>query len=813
MNNKSVYYIFKLLYIYLFVYLLFIFLPRLIYADVPPDLPPATVSPTKTTSVEEHKKEQIIEFIEINGLKNINYQTVLNKLQSKKGDVFSVRVIEEDIRRLYEANLFSKIDWKTEQILQGEKIKIILTVEESAMVAEIKFEGAGSISENILKQELKIKAGLPLNVLLLKSDSQMISEKYLEKGYYFVSVNYRVDDGPKGKIITYAIREGPYVKIKEIVFKGNKSFPPESTWLFFSKIPLYNYMKQTSGAYHEKELMLDIEKLKKFYRDKGWLDVNIFIEDISFNEIKDRVFITIHIDEGERYKIGKITICDNKVISTPEIVTKVKITEGSMYEMEVILKDISSIKTLYGKLGYIDCDVEIKTHFPTTSAVINLTYQIIENKASYLEKIKIIGNDKTKDKVIRREMLIYPGDLMEYGLIRDSLDRIASTRYFKDLNYEIEDGSVPGLKNIVIKVTETTTGMMNFGGGYSSNYGLTGIIELNQINFDLANPPKSFGGFFSGKSFAGGGQQLRIAWQPGIQTNQYGIYFTEPYVFDKPVELNFNMFGSKRSWFDYYEDREGIGFTLSRRFWKTWQIGAGPNLEQINISRIESTAPISIQELKGDNSLKSLTAFIENDTRDRRFIPHSGYRCRYSEEYAGGFLNGNFNFTKTTLSAEDYQTLLTLPDDKKIVLNLNSKLAQVEQFDDSTDVPFFERFYAGGFGSVRGFRFRTISPKQNDVAIGGKIMAVFNGEITCPLYTEEMAGHPLEIIRAAIFYDAGNVVNSWDELKWDTARSSFGWGFRFQLGMIPVSLDFASPIRKQPGDETQHLTLNLGFGF
>jgi len=813
MKNKVAYYVFKLLYICPFVYLTFIFLPRLTYADVPPDLPPATVSPTKTTAIEEHKKEQIIESVEINGLKNINYQTVLNKLQSKKGDVFSVRVLEEDIRRLYEANLFSKIDWKTEQIAPGEKIKIILTVEESTIVEEIKFEGAKSIPENTLKQDLKIKDGLPLNTLLLKSDSQIISEKYLEKGYYFVSVNYRVDDGVSGKIITYIIREGPCVEIKRIIFNGNKSFPPETTWLFFSKIPLYKYMKRSSGYYQEKELMLDIERLKKFYRDKGWLDVNIFVEDISFNEIKDRVSITIHIDEGERYKIGKITICDNKLVSTSDIIPKVKIKEDSMYEMEVILKDINSIKTLYGKSGCIDCDVEIKTHFPITPAVINLTYQIIEGVPSYLEKIKIIGNDKTKDKVIRREMLIYPGDLMQYGLIRDSLDRIAGTRYFMDLNSEIEDGSASGYKNIIIKVSEAQTGMMNFGGGYSSNYGLTGIIEYNQINFDLANPPKSFGGFFSGKSFAGGGQQLRLVWQPGVDTSRYGIYFTEPYVFGKPIELDFNMFGYERSWFDYYEDRNGIGFTLARRFWKTWKIGMGPNFEQINISKIESTAPISIQHLKGDNSLQSLTAFVENDTRDRWFIPHNGYRCRYSEEYAGGFLNGNFDFTKTTLSAEDYHPLLTLPDDKKIILGLNSKLVQVERFGNSADVPFFERLYAGGFGSVRGFRFRTISPKQDDVAVGGKIMAIFNGEITCPLYTEEMAGRPMEIVRAAIFYDAGNVVDSWDELKWKTARSSFGWGFRFQVGMIPISLDFASPIRKQPGDETQHMNFNLGFNF
>jgi outer membrane protein insertion porin family len=806
-------------YISVFIFFLLSFLPSLAYSDAPPDLPPPVISPTKTAPLEEHKKEQIIESIEINGLKNINDQTVLDKLQSKKGDIFSVKILEDDVRRLYESNLFSKIDWKTEQILQGEKIKIVFIVEESATVEEVKFEGVENISENTLKPDLKIKAGLPLSTVLLKSDSQIITEKYLEKGYYFISVDSRINDGLKGKIVIYVIREGPCVKIDEIIFKGNKSFPTPThrpipyIWPVSPKSELVNYMKQSSGYYHEQELMVDIERLKKFYRDKGWLDVNVFIESINFNETKDRISITIHIDEGERYTVGTITISDNKLISTSNVASVVKIKEGSMYEMEVIMKDRDSIKTLYGKLGYIDCDIEIKTHFPAKQAVVDLTYQIIEGVPSYLEKIKIIGNDKTKDKVIRREMLIAPGDLMQYGLIRDSLDRIGSTQYFKDLSYEIEDGSAPGLKNIVIKVEETTTGMMNFGGGYSSNYGLTGIVEFNQMNFDLANPPTSFGNFFTGKSFAGGGQQLKIVWQPGLQTDQYGIFFTEPYTFDYPVELNFNLFGSKRSWDDYYEDRDDIGFTLAYRFWKTWKIGMGPSIEQINITKIESDAPTTIKELKGDNTLQSLTTFIEHDTRDRWFIPHSGYRCRYSEEYAGGFLNGDFNFTKSTLSSEWYQPLITMSEDKKIILNLNSKVSQVEQFGDSTSVPFFERLYAGGYGSVRGFRFRTISPKQDDIPIGGKIMAIFNSEITYPLYTETMAGRPLEIVRAAIFYDAGNVVNRWGELKWNTARSSFGWGFRFQLGMIPVSLDFASPIRRQPGDETQHLALNLGFGF
>ena len=783
-----------------------------------------TVSPTTTAPLtppaKEPKKAPVIDSIEIIGLQQVNQQTVLNKLQSKKGEPFSQSVLEEDIRRLYESNLFFKIDWKVDDVVAGEKVRIILTVEESVMILEVKFEGVDEFSLNALRGVLKINDNSALNTFLVKADIKALTDKYLEKGYYFVDINYRVDNGIKGKILVYTVREGPKVKISDIIFNGNKSFPMVSFWeklippyKLFSRHALYKQMKQTSGPYQEKELVMDVERLKKFYRDSGWLDVNIFIEDVVFNDKKNRVTITIHIDEGERFKVGKFTVSDNKIIATADILAKTKVKEGSVYEMEAILRDISSIKSLYGKLGYIDCDVEIKTHFPAKPAIVDLAYEVKEGQPSYLEKIKITGNDKTKDKVIRREMVIAPGELMDYSLIRESLERVSRTRYFKDMDFDIEEGSLPQHKNMLLKVDETTTGMMNFGGGYSSSFGFSGIIQYDQINFDLANPPKSFAGFFTGKSFAGGGQRLRLTWQPGISTSQYGISFTEPYVFDKPLEFDFNISGFERDWIDYSEDRDSIDFTLAKRFKKTWQIGAGPRTEQIDISNVEPDAPQSIKDLQGGNTQQSITYFIQNDTRNRWYFPNGGYRLRLSEEYAGGFLGGDFDFTKTILTVDKYNTLFDLSDDKPIVLSINTKLGQVERFGDTAVTPFFEKFYGGGFKSARGFRYRTISPKQDGVPVGGKIMGMFNSEVSYPLYTEEMAGTTMEIMRFGVFYDAANVVNTWDELKWATTRTSFGYGLRFQIGMIPVSLDIAYPLKQQPDDEIQRIQMNLGFGF
>jgi outer membrane protein insertion porin family len=771
-------------------------------------------------SSEEVKSPPIIDSIEILGLKEVNIQSVLNKLRSKEGLPFSQAVLEDDVRRLYESNLFLKIDWKVEDVVPGEKVRILLTVEESVMIQEVMFEGRVEFSANVLRGGLKIQDNSALNTFVVKSDIKTLVDKYLEKGYYFVDVNYRIDSGVRGKILVYTIREGPKVKIDDIIFHGNKSFPMVSVWgklmppyKLFSRHTLYKEMRQTSGPYQEKELILDVELLKAFYRKNGWLDVNIFVQDVAFNPAKDRVTITIRIDEGDRFRVGKFTVSNNKIIAMPDILSKAKVKTGAIYEMESILKDINSIKGLYGKVGYIDCDVEIKTHFPAQPGLVDLSYELKEGRPSYLERINISGNDKTRDKVIRREMAIAPGDLMDYSLIQESLERVGRTRYFKDMEFDMEEGSLPQHKNINLRVVETTTGMMNFGGGYSSSYGFSGVIQYDQINFDLANPPDSFAGFFTGKSFAGGGQRLRLSWQPGISTSQYGISFTEPYVYDKPLELNANISGFERDWGEYYEDRDSIDFTLARRFWKTWQIGAGPRFEQIGISRIESGAPQSIKDLSGGNSMQSISYFIGNDTRDRWYFPTSGYRIHLSEEYAGGFLGGDFDFTKTMLTAEKFDSLLDVSDGKKIVLSLTSRVGQVEKFGDTENTPFFKKFYAGGFKSVRGFRHRTISPKDDGVPVGGKIMAVFNSEISYPLYTEQMGGTVMEIMRFGFFYDAANVVDAWNELKWASTRTSYGYGLRFQIGAIPVSLDIAYPIKKQADDELQRIQMNLGFGF
>lgn len=758
----------------------------------------------------------IIKEITIIGLKKLNPEAVMAKIQSRQGEPYSQKKLDADIKRLNESGFFLKADAIPELMPDG--IKIVIKVEETANIEIIKFEGVKEFSIGQLERDLKLRVDGPLDSAALKNDQNLIRQKYKEQGYHFVDVNTQVDDGPKGKIVAFIVREGPRVKVRDVTVNGNNAYQSYHILLIFHKhrlLGLMNTQKHhwySPGPYQEEELKHDLERIKTFYRDEGWLDVDAFIEDLAFNEIRENVAVTIRIEEGIQYQIGSISVTGNTIVSTDEIMNKIKAKPQQAYKGKTIAKDINMIKILYGRLGYIDCNVDFRK--PTTEkGTVNVIYVVSESVPSSLELINISGNNKTREKVIRREMLLNPGDLMDYGAIGTSLDRVGSTRYFSKLEPEIEPGSKPNTKNIHIRVEEAPTGMVSVGGGYSSNNGFGGVLQYNQANFDISRTPRSFGDFFTSGSFAGGGQSLQLYWQPGITTTQSGIRFSEPYLFNKPVEMYIRYSSYERDWLDYNENRDGGSLSFGYRFRKGWKIGGGTRLENIDITNVESTAPLVIREMAGVSHLRSVNTSGELDKRDSWIMPSRGYRVNASYEIAGGGLGGDFNFTRRNIKGELFTTPLELSDRRRFILSFETRASQAQEYGDSADIPFFERLYAGGQSSVRGFAYRTISPKENGTPVGGKVLTVFSTELTYPLYMDDSSDRPIDIIRSILFYDIGNAAERWDELTWDTYRTSIGLGLRFQLGMVPVSLSMARPIKKAADDDLQRIQFELGFGF
>ncbi|MFC1524804.1 outer membrane protein assembly factor BamA [Planctomycetota bacterium] len=771
----------------------------------------------ETVSGDEADK-QIIKGIELVGLKYSNPLMIQSKMQSARDSGYDREVLQKDIRRLFATGLFAKIDWRVVPLEDG--VKIILEFKENEIVEDIKFAGFKAIPPKTIKSLLSLKVNGPFDQSMINADINSIKEQYLEKGYLFADVTVDIQQGLQGKFVIYIVREGPRVTVKAIKFTGVKAFPPKRVLLVFPKRPLLGRMNTkrnrwwTSSVYQEDELMLDLERLKSFYRSEGWLDVNVFVEDLIFNEIRDKVTIIIHVDEGKRYQIRSIKIAGNKAIESDEVLDKLKVKEGKFYQLKPIMRDLQKVKAMFADLGYVDCRVEPLLVYYPEDGLIDLTYQVDEDKPKYMERLIIKGNDKTRDRVIRQRMAIIPGQKLKYGKIAKSINRLAGTMYFKTINYELDEGLLPDTKNLTLLLEEGQSGMMRLGGGYSSSHGFGGMLELSQSNFDIARLPKSFEDFFSGRCFAGGGQKFRSYWQPGVWRSSYGVSFAEPYLFLKPLEFSTNFFGWDRTWNDYDERHTGRGFGLTRRFEGSGlQIGARHRFESIRISNVESDAPITVFGLVGSNKLRSVTGIIGLDKRNEFLVPSAGYKLSLSYEHAGGFVGGNLDFVKSVFKASKYQTLLSTSAKKKLILQIEGKMGRAHEFGDLNEMPVFERFYAGGFGTVRGFDYRTISPKENTLEVGGNVLSVFNVELTHPLYSEEMQGRHMDIIRGVVFFDAGNVVDKFSHLKWDTYRTSVGFGLRFQLGMLPVELSVGYPIKKEDGDDLERIQLELGYNF
>jgi len=264
----------------------------------------------------------------------------------------------------------------------------------------------------------------------------------------------------------------------------------------------------------------------------------------------------------------------------------------------------------------------------------------------------------------------------------------------------------------------------------------------------------------------------------------------------------------ERLWDDYTERRQGEGLSLTKRFPNGWEVGISTRLQTVNISDISLNAPSIVTDLEGTNRLKSLGPSIALDKRDSWVYPTKGYRFDLNFTNTGGILGGDFNFDKTILRAETYVPLI--PNQKKLILNLVGKFGRVNTFRNTTSVPFFERFYAGGTDSIRGFGYRTIGPKENNLPIGGNILNVFNLELTYPLYSREISERPYDIIRFLMFYDVGNVVNKFKDLDISEYRSATGIGFRFYLSQIPISIYLGYPIKRQPGDRRDTIQIDMG---
>ena len=749
-----------------------------------------------------------IKKIEIKGNQRISTTAIRSSIRIKEGDPYDPQVVSQDVDAIWSLGFFDNIEVALEEMADG--LKVVFLVTERAVIDEIQFQGNKKIKAKKLKKQIEIKEGDYVKPYLLKLDEDKIKELYIKKCFQRIQVHAesKVADGKT--VVVFNIEEGPKIRIAKITFAGNKNFKRRKLLKQMESRQKHFPAFIFPGRFEQKKFESDIVKIKEFYMNNGWLDADIGWE-ITYNEDNTRMFVNVHVKEGERYYVENLQIQGEALFTEEELKEKLKLKEGGPFFLDAVEKDAYQLRLTYGEQGYIAASVKEKHTFSSEGTKVDVSFNIEEKDRYYIEKIKISGNDKTRDNVIRRQVTFNPGERLDTEKIRDSQRRLTNTGYFDmesgaPAGINFEPGSEPNKQNILIDVKEGRTGMLRFGGGYGANIGAFGDISYTDRNFDVFDMPKSWNDFLQGNAFRGAGEILTLRFSPGFYRTEIMLSLTNPSVFDSPYSAGVSLFDYLRWYEEYQQQNIGSRVSVGREIKRDFFVRLSPAFEIIDMERWddEEDTPQDVLDVEGSHLKAGITLSANIIKTDNIYMPSRGYEGESSLEFAGL----DVDIAKYKFQTTRYNTLFEIPKWGKHVIAYGGTFGIVEPTSGS-DVPIFERFYAGGYGSLRGFEYRGVAPidEKTGDQIGGDILVVMNAEYLVPIYKD--------ILRAAVFVDTGKADEKVSDINLDNFRLSTGVGLRVNipfLGRSTIAIDYGIPVIKEEGDEIQAFSFNFGGG-
>jgi len=729
--------------------------------------------------------------VEYTGPATISKERILAQMRTKVGQPYANEVVQEDIKALYKTGYIRNVRIFAQP--EGDGVKVIVAVQTRAIIREIEINGAEHLKAQRLRKEIKVKLNQAVDEQQLEDARQKIIETYQGRGFNDVSVEFRIDpiDEKRGTArVVFTVNEGVKGAISQVRFEGNAHF---SQRVLRKQMKTRGrsliYFVDKTGRLDEVQLEQDMDKIREFYQDHGYIDVEI--KDVRKERTpKGPMIITIVIAEGPQYHVRKLTISGYQATTEAKILTLLKMKEGSVYSPKQLRDDAKAVADAYGSGGYVDL-VITPEGTPAGTALIDVHYNIEEGTRSFVNRVNIEGNTRTKDKVIRREVLVAPGDVFNTVRVDITKKRLDNLGYFAKVETYPEETDIPGRKDLTILVQEKRTGSLSFGGGFSTVDKLVGFAELTQGNFDLFNWP----------SFTGAGQKFRLRLQYGTERKDFILTITEPYFLDRRLALTGQAFYTEANYLSADYDQRNYGFMLEMRKPINAYTYAtlGYSLQNIEIFNVAASSPEFILSQAGTFTESKVFSSLVFDSRDNPLLSRRGQRITFSPAIAGGFLGGDTQIYALDLEGSQY---FRLPKDT--ILLINGEIATASQWGSGNEVPIFERLFLGGSNNLRGFPFREVGPQQNGEPIGGQSMARTTIEWTFPI---------IEKARGAIFYDTGFVNTSAWSFGFNHMASDVGIGLRLDLPIGPLRLDYGYPVMRDGYNGGGHFNFNVGYQF
>jgi outer membrane protein insertion porin family len=730
---------------------------------------------------------------------------ILRQVRTRESGKFDPDAVAGDYQRIFNLKKFANVEARVEPTEKGVIVIFEVTVQD--LIREVRFKGNDNLETKTLLDVTSLRTGEAVDSFRLTLARENIERLYQDKNRPYAHVD--IDPEPlKNGIVQFNIVEGPKVYVRKVRILGNRSFTngkikgQVKTKAWF---PLFG-----AGRFDPEQLEQDVAAVRQFYENRGFFDVRIGRK-VVVSPTQGEVMVDFLIEEGPRYVVDRVTFRGNDSVTEAALREGLNLVEGAPYDQDLVRRDTRQIVRAYSPRGFINNPADpnppeeyLQIHerriFKAQPGHLELIYDIHEGRPFRLGRILVKGNTKTQDKVVLREMRVQPGQLYNSAEIQTATDRIRATNLFTAVTIT-PIGDDPESRDLLVEVAEAQTGRILFGAGVTSNSGVLGSIIYEQRNFDITDWPSSTSEILQGTAFKGAGQTFRLQLEPGTELSRARVDFIEPWLFDQPYSFGASAYLSQRLRSDWTEQRLGGRLSLGKRFNDIWSAKVSVRGEDVAITNIEDEplrAP-EILALEGHSLLTSFGPEIRRDTTDSPILPSKGTITTLGWEHYGA-LGGDFEFEKVTLGFNWYHSVYQDLLDRKTILSLRTDAGYITGGDD----PFFERFYGGGLGSVRGFRYRGISPRAGlgEDPVGGQFQLTGSVELNFPL-----AG---DILRGVIFTDAGTVQS---ELVVDDIRVAVGFGFRLtlpMLGQLPIALDFGFPIRKDDQDDTRLFSFALG---
>jgi len=749
----------------------------------------------------------IVQRIDVEGNQRIEESTVLSYMVIREGQPYSQALVDQSLKTLFATGLFADVQIES---LNGGTFTVVVKVVENPIINRIAFEGNSKISQKTLEDEVQLKPRMVFTRAKVQSDVQRIIEVYRRSGRFAAQVEPKTVQLAQNRVdLVFEINEGPTTGVNRIIFIGNQAFSDstlrdkiatgESVW--------WNFL-QSNDNYDPDRLTFDREQLRRFYLSQGYADFRVVSAVAELAPDRSGFYITFTVEEGEKYNFGKVEIDTTlKDIAVDDLQQLIQFQGGEQYNAELIDKTVDALTLAAGTKGYAFVDIRPRVRRNKENLTVDVVFKIEEGPRVYIERINIVGNTRTLDKVIRREIRLVEGDAFNRVLINRSRSRIRGLGFFKKVEINEEPGTAKDRTVLNVEVEEQSTGEFSVSAGFSSADNVVGAVSLTE------------------KNLLGRGQFLRLQVSVSSIRQQIDLRFTEPYFLDRNMSAGFDLYNTHAVYDEqnYEADIRGVGLRLGFPLSEFGRMGLRYTLRQDDVTFTSGL------QTKGTTTLSMAGFTYAYDEKDDPIEPKNGVDFALSSDVSG--LGGDKKYIRTELNSNWYKRLWL--DD--LVLNIAATGGYVIAYDDQI-LEVNDRFFKGG-GSFRGFKTSGLGPRdianaaQTPLSVGGELYAIGTVELRFPNFLPDELG-----IKTSVFSDFGTVGVVEDKPPCDmdglvggadldgdgidlcikddlTLRASAGLSVYWNSPFGPVRLDFSKVLQKEDYDQTETFRFSAGTKF